>query len=207
MKLIDLTHTYTDKMPVYPGDPPASLKQVASIEKDTYTDHQINSYMHVGTHLDAPSHIIAGGKSIDQLDLKYFFGKGILIDARGKKEIDESLVEGIEIPKYAIVFIYTGFSEKYRTKSYYENFPIMTKGFAQQMVDHHVKIVGMDILGPDTDTTWPAHNILLGKEILIIENLTNLGKLLGEKDFEVIALPAKYQAEAAPVRVIAKIEN
>ena len=43
---------------------------------------------------------------------------------------------------------------------------------------------------------------MLGNEILIIENLTDLEKLIGEKDFDVIALPAKINAEAASVRVM-----
>ena len=36
MKIVDLTHTFTEDMPVYPGDPKATLEQVAFIEKDTF---------------------------------------------------------------------------------------------------------------------------------------------------------------------------
>ncbi|HLL60518.1 MAG TPA: cyclase family protein [Candidatus Nitrosocosmicus sp.] len=203
MQIIDLTHTFTDNMPVYPGDPPSSLKQIASIEKDTYTDHQINSYMHVGTHMDAPLHMIPDGQTMDQIDPQYFFGQGMLIDARNKESINESLLKDKILPEQSIVLIYTGYAEKYRTSAYYENFPSMTAEFAKQMVDKNVKIVGMDILGPDIDPNWPAHKILLGNNILIIENMANLDKLLEVKNFEIIALPAKYQAEAAPVRVLA----
>ena len=39
MKLIDLTHSFTNQMPVYPGDPLPTLTQVTSIEKEGYTDH------------------------------------------------------------------------------------------------------------------------------------------------------------------------
>lgn len=206
MKYIDLTHTFTDNMPVYPGDPPSSLKQTASIQKDTYTDHQIKSLMHVGTHMDAPLHMIENGYTIDQLPLDNFFGKGILIDARNHQSIDEDLLEDIIIPNGAIVLIYTGYCHKYKTPHYFKDLPSMTERFAQKMVDHKVKIVAMDILGPDTDVTWPAHKVLLGNHVLIIENVTNLDQLLEIKDFEVIALPAKYQAEAAPVRLIASVK-
>ncbi len=62
----------------------------------------------------------------------------------------------------------------------------------------------MDILGPD-QPPFLTHKTLLENEILIIENLTNLDQLVGVKNFEVIALPAKFNADAAPIRVVAKI--
>lgn len=207
MKLIDLTQTFTDNMPVFPGDPPSTLKQTASIDEHTYTDHQINSLMHVGTHMDAPLHMIKNGKTMDKIDLKQCFGKGILIDARNQNKVDVNLLKDIEISEGSIVLIYTNFSHKYRTQAYYEDNPYITKEFAEYLVKKKIKIVGMDILGPDTDITWPAHKVLLGHEVLIIENLTNLDKLIGVEDFEVIALPAKFHSDAAPVRVIAKISE
>lgn len=49
-------------MPVYPGDPKPTLEQVAFIAKDTFNDHKLTTVMHVGTHIDAPLHMIANGK-------------------------------------------------------------------------------------------------------------------------------------------------
>src|SRR3989344_9402089 len=114
MKIIDLTHTFTSNMPVYPGDPKSTLEQVANIEKDTFNDHKITTVMHVGTHMDAPLHMIENGKRIDEINLERFFGKGLLIDVRGRKEIDSSVLKGIQIEKGSIVLIYTGFGNKYR---------------------------------------------------------------------------------------------
>ena len=71
------------------------------------------------------------------------------------------------------------------------------------MVELGVHAVGMDTLGPD-EPPFPTHKILLGNGILIIENLTNLDKLIG-KQFDVIALPVKLATDAASVRVIAKV--
>lgn len=205
MKRIDLTQTFTNNMPVFPGDPPSSLKQITTIEKDTYTDHQIQSVMHVGTHIDAPLHMIPGGKTMDQISVDRFFGSGVIIDARGKATIDAPLLDGVNIPEGAIILVFTGFGMKYRTPAYFEGYPSMTAEFAQILVDRKVKVVGMDILGPDTDPSWPAHKVLLGNEVLIIENLTNLEKLLEVQEFKIIALPSKYQTDASPVRVIAEV--
>lgn len=206
MKIIDLTHTFTDNMPVYPGDPAQSLQQVAHLDKEGYNDHLLHTTGHVGTHMDAPLHMISGGKKMDEIDPDTFIGKGVLIDARGKKKVDETLLKNVQIEKGSIILVYTGFGSKYRAEKYYENYPPITEGFAKKMVEAGVKVVGMDMLGPD-QPPYSTHKILLGREILIVENLTNLHKLLKIRDFEVIALPAKLHADAAPVRVIARIQE
>src|SRR5579884_313554 len=151
MKIIDLTHTFTSDMPVYPGDPKATLEQVAFIEKDTFNDHKITTVMHVGTHIDAPLHMIAGGKTIDQILPDKLIGKGILLDVRGKDKIDASVLENTQIEAGSIVLLFTGFGAKYRRDYYFKNYPELTEDFANKMVELKVKMVGMDMLGPDLD--------------------------------------------------------
>lgn len=206
MRYIDLTHTFTSDMPVYPEDPKATLEQVAHIDKDTFNDYKITSVMHVGTHMDAPLHMIEDGKKMDEIKPERFFGKGVLIDVRGKMNIDLTVLEGIDIEKGSIVLLFTGFGSKYRTDDYFKDYPELKKDFAKRMVELGVISVGMDMLGPDYDKPWLTHKILLGHDITILENLTNLNQLLNVGEFEVITLPAKFQADAAPVRVIAMVK-
>jgi len=205
MKIIDLTHTFTEDMPVYPGDPKSSLEQVAFIEKDTFNDHRLTTVMHVGTHMDAPLHMISGGKTIDEIEPNVFIGNGVLLDVRGKGKIDAATLDNVQIAEGSIVLLYTGFGTKYRTKEYYDGYPELTEDFANKMVELKIKMVGMDMLGPDYNSPWITHKILLKNEILILENLANLDQLVGIKKFEIIALPAKLKADAAPVRVIARV--
>lgn len=205
MKIIDLTHTFAGNMPVFPGDPESTLTQTAFINKDTYTDHKLITQMHVGTHMDGPLHMIANGKRIDELLLDTFMGKGILINAVGKKEIDTEVLENIKIDEGSIVLIRTDFSKKYFEESYFRDSPILTSEFAKLLVSKKIKLIGLDFAGPDTDSSWPVHKILLGAEIPIIENLTNLEELENKKEFEVIALPLNISADASLVRVIVKI--
>ncbi len=205
MKIIDLTHTFTSNMPVFPGDPKSALEQIAYIEKDSYNDHKLTTTMHVGTHMDAPLHMIAGGKSIDEIPLERFIGQGILIDARGKK-LDEKLLENVSIPKGSVFLLYTGFGDKFETEAYFKNSPVLSESLAKKLVGLKVKMVGMDIPGPDLDVPWPVHKIILGAQIPMLENLTNLDQLLGVGNFEVIALPFKLKANGAPVRVIAEVK-
>ena len=134
MKIIDLTHTFTNDMPVYPGDPKATLEQVAFIEKDTFNDHKIATLMHVGTHMDGPLHMIANGRTLDKMTPDKFMGSGVLIDVRGKNKIDEKVLKNIQIKKRSIVLLYTGFGVKYRTENYFKGYPELTKDFANKMV-------------------------------------------------------------------------
>lgn len=205
MKYIDLTHTFNAEMPVYPGDPIPELVQIADLHKEGYTDYQIKTGMHVGTHMDAPLHMLDGGKRLSDIAVEKFLGKGCLIDARDASIISVNYLEKSGVQKDDIVLVMTGFSKKYREAEYYEKFPEIGEDFACKAVELGIKIVGMDTPSPDRPP-FKVHKILLGKEILIIENLTNLESLVGVKDFEVFALPAKLHTEAAPVRVIAKIQ-
>ena len=206
MKIIDLTHTFDSNMPVYPGDPKSTLEQVAYIEKDTFNDHKLTTVMHVGTHMDAPLHMIDGGRKMSEMEPEKFFGPGIVIDVSGKSKIDSSVINNLNIKPELIVLLYSGYGSKYRTDKYFEGYPELTEDFANKMVELKVKIVGMDFLGPDLDKPWTTHKILLGNEILILENLTNLDKLLRVNDLEIFAFPLKLEADAAPARVFARIK-
>lgn len=206
MKYIDLTHTFTDNMPVYPGDPAATLSQAAAIASEGYTDHLLHTHMHVGTHMDAPLHMIPGGQKMHELSLEKFFGRGVLLDARGQSQITAATIGDRQIQAGDIVLIYTGFGSVYREAKYYEAQPTVSEEFAEKMVELGVKVVGMDILGPD-QPPFPTHKILLGNGILIVENLANLDQLLEVQEFEIVALPVKLAADAAPVRIVAVLKG
>lgn len=85
MTYIDVSHTFIDNMPVFPGDPATSLKQITSVETNGYTDHQLSTVMHVGTHMDAPLHMIEGGKYMDEFPPEKFVGPGVLVNVYKKK--------------------------------------------------------------------------------------------------------------------------
>lgn len=191
-------------MPVYPGDPAAELNQVLSFPKDGMAASEVKTGMHVGTHMDAPLHMVDGGKKISEISVERFFGRGVLIDARDKK-INKDLLKDVDIRSGDFILVLTGFGSRFNDPDYYENYPDLEEDFAQELVKLKVGVVGMDTPSPDKPP-FNVHKILMNSEILIIENLTNLESLLGVKEFEVLALPAKFDAEAALARVVAKIK-
>lgn len=205
MAYIDLSHTFTANMPTYPDDVPPTLVQIAGIEKEGYTDFQVTTGMHVGTHIDGPLHMIAGGKRLAEFPIAKYIGHGCLVDVRGKDTIDTPVLDDYPLQQNDIVLFYTGYSDYYRTAQYYEQYPVLTQALADALIDAQVSMIGVDSPSPDREP-FLVHKQLLQHDILIIENLTNLAALLSCKSFTVIALPAKFDADSSPARVIAKGE-
>lgn len=203
MPFIDLTHPFTASMPPFPGDPVPTLRLVGSVENDGYCDHELKTGMHVGTHIDAPLHMIAGGKKISEYGPEKFTGNGVLIDARGHTVIDIDLLENISIHSGDILLLYTGMSSLFGEASYFEDHPEVSEAFAKRLIEMKVKMLGMDSTSPDK-APHSIHKLLLARDILLIENLTNLEQLLEIKQFEIIALPLRIEANASPARVIAR---
>lgn len=201
---IDLTYTFTPDMPVFPGDAQPELVKVSDVAKDGILHYDIKTGMHVGTHMDAPAHMLSGGKFLHEYPAQKFFGRGVIIDARGKSSAGVELLSAVQISKGDIVLVYFGWSTEFRKDEYYLNYPELSPDFAKKLVELGASIVGTDTCSPDR-APYAVHKILLQSDILIMENLTNLDQLIGKTDFEVIALPAKFEAEAAPCRVVAKL--
>ncbi|MBI2419797.1 MAG: cyclase family protein, partial [Ignavibacteriales bacterium] len=65
----------------------------------------------MGTHIDAPAHMISGGKKLSEIPLEQLCGKAILIDARGEDKIDSSLLNQKAYGK--IVLVLTNWSQKF----------------------------------------------------------------------------------------------
>lgn len=201
VSIIDLSVPLNEQTPVYPGDPATSIKPAGVFVEDGYNDHLISVGTHVGTHIDAPFHMIADGKTLDQIPVEQFVGRGCYIEA--KDGFDLEAIKQADIREGDIVLFHTGIIARYKEPSYYEKYPKLPEDIARYLVDMKVKMVGMDMSGPDHEP-FKTHKILLGGGVLIIENLTDLDQL-ADKEFTVYALPIKLEVDGAPARVIAQL--
>jgi arylformamidase len=204
MQVIDLSVVVNEQTPVYPGDPKIKLEKLTTIEWDGSTDHYISTDNHTGTHIDAPMHMLAGGKSLDKFPIDHFVGRGRYIRVEnGNFDLEAIKVANLEAGD--IVLFHTGMSDRYSDPEYFGDIPAMSAEAAQYLVDCRVKMVGLDTGSADNhDKDHPIHKLLLGNDVLIIENMTNLALLAG-KEFTVYALPLKLDIDGAPARVIAVI--
>ena len=172
--IIDLTMEFGENTPVYPGDPKPLFQQSATIEKNGYNAKKITFETHFSTHIDAPFHMIPDGKKLSEFPIETFTGRGMVFDGNPEK-IDEG----------DIVF----FQGK------------ITEETAKELIRKKVKMVGTDQMSPD-DSPYPVHKLLLQNNILIVENLTNLDKIIGKR-CTFFVLPLKINGDAAPCRAIA----
>ena len=77
MRIIDLSAPIYSGMPVYPGDPEVEFTASRTIETDGWAVMRMSLGTHTGTHVDAFSHMVADGESIDRIPLSRFVGPAV----------------------------------------------------------------------------------------------------------------------------------
>ncbi len=201
---IDLSHIINEDTAVYPGDDKIKLYQNKFINKHKYNDSKLETGMHVGTHIDAPSHLTNNNIYISDYPIDKFIGDGVLLDVRNENIIrmKDKYLEAVKDGD--IVLLYTGFSKDFGSENYFENHPIIEKQLAEFFISKNIKMIGLDFPSPD-NYPFEIHTMLLSNNILILENLVNLENLSEIDVFEIMAFPLKIKAEGSPIRVVAKI--
>lgn len=203
VKIFDLTQSIYNEMPVYPGDTGTYLYQAQSLEKDGYTGFRFESGLHAGTHLDSPMHLISTNEGISRISLEQCMGEACLLDVRGSEIIEPRPEFSQKIHQGDIILFLTGWDRYYGQRKYYHEHPQLSEAMVDLLLTKNVEMIGLDWPSPDR-SPYLVHKKLLAHHILIIENLTGLERLTGLNRFEVIALPLKIDAEASPVRVVAR---
>ncbi|HOJ10570.1 MAG TPA: cyclase family protein [Clostridiales bacterium] len=202
--LIDLSHTIEDNMPVYPGDIRTNLFQIKYLSVNKYNDHRLDISMHSGTHIDSPMHLTESNEYISQASLEPFIATGCVLDVRNQAVIKMKAEYEKLIKDNSIVLFYTGQDKYYGMTKYYEEHPVVGIDICRFLLEKNIKMLGMDMPSPDK-YPFEIHKILFANEIFILENLTNLDKLLGVENFEVIALPLKIKSDSSMARAVARI--
>ncbi|MFA6598989.1 MAG: cyclase family protein [Ignavibacteriaceae bacterium] len=215
-KIIDLTQVLNEIMPVYPGTLGPKFEKSYSVEKDGFAEIKMELVSHTGTHIDAPCHIYKGAKSLDKFPVEKFLGKAMVINCLGRSEISLSYLKTFEekIAQVAFILFYSGWQHKWGTEAYFKDCPTLTREAAAWLTHFKLDGIGFDAFSVDSvvpadvvnPETLPYHFILLAKEILLIENLTNLDKL-PDDIFMFHCLPLKIEeADGSPVRAIAIVD-
>jgi len=78
--IIDLTLPISSGGSATPKMPRPVFEQVRTMEKDGCRTSKISLYNHSGTHIDAQSHFLDSGETIDTLDLELCIGKAFVVD-------------------------------------------------------------------------------------------------------------------------------
>jgi len=217
-KLVDLSHEIEAGMITYPGLPAPAisdhLSREASLsvysEGTTFQIGRIEMVANTGTYVDAPFHRFAKGADLASLPLEKLADlDGVVIDAgqRAGRAIGVEWFENLELTGRAVL-IRTGWDVHWRTPQYGENAPFLTRRAAEFLVAAKVALAGIDSVNIDDklDGTRPAHTLLLGAEIPVVEHLCNLDKL-PLSGFRFHSVPVKFRGVGTfPVRAYAIVE-
>ncbi|OFY43507.1 MAG: hypothetical protein A2X18_06065 [Bacteroidetes bacterium GWF2_40_14] len=221
MKIIDLTRTISSEMPVFPGTEPPVITNATTIDKEGYAEKLISFFTHTGTHIDAPAHILKGKYTLDHFSADKFIGKGVVIDVSTRpKEGDgdsvsdgkEWIIEKSNLEKHAVriaasdfILLRTGWDRKWGSAGYFQDFPTLSENAVKWLCTFKLKGIGFDCISADpvSSTNLPNHRIILGKNLVIIENLCNLEPLI-DQFFRFSCLPLKIaDSDGSPVRAVA----
>lgn len=200
MKIYDLSQPIYNGMNIFEGDPPVNLTMLPA-SSDGFRVSRIEAGSHTGTHVDAPLHKISGGKTLSELPLSAFMGKGTSVsippDKDGKIPLSEisraiSAAKAL-IGSFNVLLIRTGLEG-------YDRLPVFESGTAALLKENGISVLGLD--SPSMLPSGMMHTELLAGEIIIAEGLRNLDTL--PESFFFSAAPLSLEGgDGSPVRAYA----
>ena len=215
---VDLTHPIEAAMWTFPGDPVVRLDPAATIQADGSVVTALHLGSHTGTHVDAPSHVLAGAPTLDELPLSRFTGPAVLVDVRHAPPgtpVGAEVVAAVgdRLRPGAVVLLVTGWDRQWGQPGYLEH-PYLSVAAARVLMAAGVRTVGIDAASVDAGPAevLATHHVLAAAGCVIVENLTGLVPLLAAQDdgadVEVSVLPLRIGGgDGSPVRAVARIRQ
>ncbi len=214
MGLIDLSHLIYPGMPKIPILPEVEFHPLLRIADAAPLNISVLTMAtHIGTHVDAPWHFVPNGKTIDQLPLEQLCGPAVVIpiSRQAGEPIPAGDLEDADVREGDIVLLHSGWDTKFTSPDYAVH-PYLSDAAAQWLVDRRVKLVGVDLITPDMPPglrppgfAYPIHHILLENDVLIAENLANLGPIDGQR-VQVYLFPIKIRdSDGGQTRAVAVV--
>ena len=213
-RFVDLSHAIEHGLVTYRGLPAPVICDFLSREASRkiyapgteFHIGRIDMVANTGTYIDSPFHRFAAGKDLAELALESLAELPAVVVDADRRAIGAEFFERVAVHGRAVL-VRTGWSQHFGTEQYFDGHPFLTRDAAQLLVDRGARLVGIDSLNIDdtADLARPAHTLLLGAEIPIVEHLTNLHALERE-DFHFSAVPARVRAFGTfPVRAYARL--
>jgi len=211
-KIIDLSQFINEEMPVSVGGLKIRLDFLKTMEKDKRNVEVLTLCTHTGTHIDAPYHFIQDGMTIDKIPIVWLMSRGILIRCPknpGEKIVIDDIAEHLDSITAGDFILFDTNFERFLPKdeeTYLVKYPHLDIEVARTLIKNGVRAICVNTPSVDKygDAESPVHHLLLKRNILIIENLSNLNKLSEGREIIIIALPLKlHNTGGAPARVIA----
>lgn len=222
-KFVDLTHLLNPSIPMWDKSNGFNLEILSNYEKG-YKTERIVTDAGIGTHMDAPCHIMKGGSSISDIPLEQLIIPACVLDISqntnpdyhiSRQDIENYEKEHGEIPKNSLFIAYTGWSRFWPDAKRYRNadkngnlhFPTFSIEAAEFLLQREVAGIGVDTLSPDIDPQFPIHHLILKSGRFIVENLANC-HLMPPRGAEVLLLPLNiHEGSESPIRAVGMIKR
>src|SRR6266704_6544551 len=214
-RLVDLSHEIEDGMVTYRGLLAPTISDWLSRDASqtryaagtTFQIGKIELLANTGTYIDAPFHRYEGGQDVADYPLQAVANlEGVVVRAteRTGRALDAAVLRGLDVGGKAVL-VHTGWDVHWRTERYGSGHPFLTRAAAEHRIAAGAALVGIDSLNIDdaSDGTRPAHTLLLGAGIPIVEHLCGLREL-PDAGFRFFAVPVKVRGMGSfPVRAFA----
>lgn len=202
MNIYDISITIKEDMVVWKNDPKPKFEKICSIENnDKCNLSSIFLSSHTGTHIDAPSHFIQNGLTIDKIDNSLLFGEVSVIEILNKKTIQKQDLINKNILK-RIIFK-TDNSELWnKNEKFTDDYTAINSDTAEYLVNKGVKLIGIDYLsiGHTNKDSHKTHKILLSNNVIIVEGLNLFD--IDEGVYNLFCSPLKLKnLDGSPARV------
>lgn len=220
-RIIDLSHRIRAGLLTYPGLPAPVIEpfltRPASREKYSpgteFAMDLITLIGNTGTYLDSPFHRYADGADLAGLNLQTLVG--LRAEVFHVADGGSSLRRGIPPEAFtgrdvrgAAVLLHTGWDRHFGTEAYAAGAPFLTEAGTRHLIETGATLVGIDSLNIDDTESGgerPAHSLLLGAGVHVVEHLTNLGELPERGARFTAAPPAIEGFGTFPVRAFAEL--
>ncbi len=209
MPIYDVTVPISNELPTWPGDPSVQLTVWRSLSSgDSANVSMLNFGAHTGTHVDAPAHFIEGAAQIESLPLDVLIGEAQVVEVPDDMlVIDEEFVIAHCAPDTTRILFKTRNSAFWSETEpvFHTDFTYLDLNAAQRLVEHGIKLVGIDYLSIEKydSPKHETHLALLSHGVVILEGL-NLTEIPAGR-YELICLPLRLRTskgDGAPARVI-----
>ncbi len=190
---------------VYPNNPPIRIELDSAIARGaTANVSRIEFGSHTGTHVDAPKHFFDDGSGVDALPLDVLMGPALVIAvAPTVMAVSAKELGAHDLTHASRVLIRTRNSSFIGDREFHRDFTYLTPDGAQHLVDHGVKLVGVDYLSVEQFHSGhhQTHRTLLGAGVVIVEGLDLSEPPPGVYDFR--CLPLRLTGlDGAPARAV-----
>ena len=173
MKIIDISQELLTAR-IYEGDPTPKIESLSNMENgDLYNLSALSMCLHNGTHIDAPSHFIKGGKTVDKIPLDTFVGKCFVAEYEGEISAEDA-AKILEKAKLALAAksLKNGTESDAAERILLKGNLTVTEDAARVFAESKIKLLGNEgqTVGPE-DAPMAVHLILLEKEIVLLEGI------------------------------------